>query len=275
LAHVAAQLYETSAKSKSPLISWTKQFESLRTLSLRQPWAWLVVNGYKDIENHSWRTNHRGALLIHASLNRSEFELTCRETQKRHRVKIPSEEKLDFGGIVGLVDVVDCVKTYPSEWKFRAQLGLGAQESEAATVSKVQRCCRFLQTETPSLISQIGRKGGFVSRANTTALASGTEARGLDLRPANEQTFHSQRKFAQARRPRRLRRQLQSQKPARAAIAANSIERNTMLWTIVVILLVLWLLGFIGHVGGGLIHLLLVIAVIVVIINLIQGRRGL
>jgi hypothetical protein len=59
------------------------------------------------------------------------------------------------------------------------------------------------------------------------------------------------------------------------AIAANSIERNTMLWTIVVILLVLWLLGFLGHVGGGLIHLLLVIAVIVVIINLIQGRRGL
>ena len=59
------------------------------------------------------------------------------------------------------------------------------------------------------------------------------------------------------------------------AIAANSTERNIMLWTIVVILLVLWLLGFIGHVGGGLIHLLLVIAVIVVIVNLIQGRRGL
>jgi uncharacterized protein DUF5670 len=59
------------------------------------------------------------------------------------------------------------------------------------------------------------------------------------------------------------------------AIKANSIERNTMLWTIVVILLVLWLLGFIGHIGGGLIHLLIVIAVIIIIINLIQGRRGL
>jgi len=59
------------------------------------------------------------------------------------------------------------------------------------------------------------------------------------------------------------------------AIATNSIERNTMLWTIVAILVVLWLLGFIGHVGGGLIHLVLVIALIVVIINLIQGRRGL
>ncbi len=27
--------------------------EKLRALSLRQPWAWLVINGYKDIENRS------------------------------------------------------------------------------------------------------------------------------------------------------------------------------------------------------------------------------
>jgi uncharacterized protein DUF5670 len=53
----------------------------------------------------------------------------------------------------------------------------------------------------------------------------------------------------------------------------NSTERNTMLWTVIVILVVLWLLGFIGHFGGGLIHLLLVIAVIVLVIQLIQGRR--
>ena len=55
----------------------------------------------------------------------------------------------------------------------------------------------------------------------------------------------------------------------------KSSERNTMLWTIIVILVVLWLLGFLGHVGGSLIHLLLVIAVVVLIINLVQGRRGL
>jgi hypothetical protein len=53
----------------------------------------------------------------------------------------------------------------------------------------------------------------------------------------------------------------------------NSTERNTMLWTISVILVVLWLLGLIGHFGGALIHLLLVIAVIVLVIQLIQGRR--
>ncbi len=38
----------------------------MKALSIRQPWAWLIANGYKDIENRSWRTNFRGEFLIHA-----------------------------------------------------------------------------------------------------------------------------------------------------------------------------------------------------------------
>ncbi|USQ97289.1 ASCH domain-containing protein [Caulobacter sp. RL271] len=34
-------------------------------LSILQPWAWLIVNGYKDIENRKWRTHRRGPILIH------------------------------------------------------------------------------------------------------------------------------------------------------------------------------------------------------------------
>jgi hypothetical protein len=52
-----------------------------------------------------------------------------------------------------------------------------------------------------------------------------------------------------------------------------SIEENSMLWTIIVILLVLWLLGLIGNIGGGLIWLLLVIAAIVLLFQLLSGRR--
>ena len=39
----------------------------MKVLSVRQPWAWLIVAGHKDIENRKWYTNHRGPLLIHAS----------------------------------------------------------------------------------------------------------------------------------------------------------------------------------------------------------------
>jgi Family of unknown function (DUF5670) len=53
-----------------------------------------------------------------------------------------------------------------------------------------------------------------------------------------------------------------------------TIEENSMLWTIIVILLVLWLLGLIGNIGGGLIWLLLVIAAIVLVFQLLSGRRA-
>jgi hypothetical protein len=111
-----------TAKSKSPLIRWTKELESLRTLSLRQPWAWLVINGYKDIENRSWRTNHRSPLLIHASSSRADFTPEkILMIQRKHGVRVPST--VEFGGVVGIVEVVDCVKKHPSKWKFRDNWG--------------------------------------------------------------------------------------------------------------------------------------------------------
>src|SRR5712692_3895082 len=95
-------------KSKTRLVRWTKQLGSVRTLSLRQPWAWLVVNGYKDIENRSWRTNHRGALLIHASSTTTTLQADLRRVKNEYAVDVPAN--LKFGGVVGIVDVVDCVK---------------------------------------------------------------------------------------------------------------------------------------------------------------------
>ena len=30
----------------------------MKVLVVRQPWAWLIVNGFKDIENRSWNTRY-------------------------------------------------------------------------------------------------------------------------------------------------------------------------------------------------------------------------
>jgi hypothetical protein len=38
------------------------------SLSIRQPWAWLIVQGHKPIENRTWPTTYRGPLLIHAGV---------------------------------------------------------------------------------------------------------------------------------------------------------------------------------------------------------------
>ena len=39
----------------------------MKAISLKQPWADLIVNGIKDIENRTWKTSYRGKLFIHAS----------------------------------------------------------------------------------------------------------------------------------------------------------------------------------------------------------------
>lgn len=39
----------------------------MKALTLRPHWAWLVVNGYKDIENRSWPTRLHSRIWIHAS----------------------------------------------------------------------------------------------------------------------------------------------------------------------------------------------------------------
>lgn len=104
-----------SSKPRSPLARWSPKLDGLRALSLRQPWAWLVVNGFKDIENRSWRTNHRGPLLIHASLSKADFHTqTVRKIERKYGIILPLE--LDIGGIVGMVDVIDCVDKHRSKW---------------------------------------------------------------------------------------------------------------------------------------------------------------
>lgn len=35
-------------------------------LSVRQPWATLILTGWKHVENRAWGTRHTGPLIIHA-----------------------------------------------------------------------------------------------------------------------------------------------------------------------------------------------------------------
>ncbi len=112
----------TSSKPLSPVARWSPKLKKLRALSLKQPWALLVVNDYKDIENRSWRTNHRGPLLIHASSSNTLLTLDFKDEIKRvYGVVLPYD--VEIGGIVGIVDVVDCVKQHSSKRKFKDSWG--------------------------------------------------------------------------------------------------------------------------------------------------------
>ena len=38
--------------------------KTIKILSVRQPWAWLICSRIKDVENRTWKTNYRGRLSI-------------------------------------------------------------------------------------------------------------------------------------------------------------------------------------------------------------------
>lgn len=87
-----------------------------KVIVIRQPWAWLIVNGFKDVENRRWKTRYRGTLLIQASANlppRRELGEDCQFARSRG-VKLPA--KFEKGGIVGEVQIVDCVTSSRSKW---------------------------------------------------------------------------------------------------------------------------------------------------------------
>jgi hypothetical protein len=85
-------------------------------LSIRQPYAWAIISGIKDVENRDWSTNIRGRIYIHAGSNMSELEWGL-EDLKKHRVSpLPGEDELTFGAIIGSVEIVDCLERSRSLW---------------------------------------------------------------------------------------------------------------------------------------------------------------
>jgi hypothetical protein len=89
----------------------------MKALSIREPWASLIIGGRKPIENRDWTTNYRGPLLIHASK-------TLDRVNEEHMTALlgePYEEwhmstAMRFGGIIGTATLVAIVRESSSPW---------------------------------------------------------------------------------------------------------------------------------------------------------------
>lgn len=90
----------------------------MRALSIRQPWAWLIVQGHKPVENRDWSIKYRGPVLIHAglTLSRKHYEDLELDMAVRMRIGLPAYEDLQRGGVVGVAEIVDCVEQSDSPW---------------------------------------------------------------------------------------------------------------------------------------------------------------
>ena len=87
----------------------------MKVLSIRQPWAWLIVHGYKDVENRSWFTHYRGLFWVHASKRKPPVE-ELEEVRRHYRIRLPHRDELPLGAIVGSAEIVDCVDRSRSKW---------------------------------------------------------------------------------------------------------------------------------------------------------------
>ncbi len=85
----------------------------MKCISVRQPWAWLIVNGFKDIENRSWSTTYRGPLAIHAGLAVDADGYWA--AFERYQLSPPARDVITRGAIVGVADLVD-IKHSTSRW---------------------------------------------------------------------------------------------------------------------------------------------------------------
>lgn len=89
----------------------------MKALSIRQPWAWLIIKGEKPVENRGWLSNHRGPLLIHAALT---FDKAGYQWVRKNfpHLKMPPPRRYPLGAIIGSVQMEACVTSsvYRSVW---------------------------------------------------------------------------------------------------------------------------------------------------------------
>ena len=109
----------------------------MKVLSVKQPWAWLIVAGVKNVENRTWFTNYDGPLLIHAGKTwdhegaeriRQEFPRAWQLIDKHFGVVSGMRGTTyppvcrhtgEFGAIVGQVELMDCTEPtflHASKW---------------------------------------------------------------------------------------------------------------------------------------------------------------
>lgn len=96
----------------------------MKAITIKQPWASLIVHGIKDIENRTWPCPKKyigQRVLIHASANKKEgwcLNGIQGSALRRSESCLYSTDydNLPFASIIGSVEIVDCVQNHPSIW---------------------------------------------------------------------------------------------------------------------------------------------------------------
>ena len=89
-------------------------------LSIRQPWAWAIVNGYKPVENRVWKPYYTGPLLIHAGKSEDRDSVPSvlsvvaeqiEETENYVELYNQYTTEKALGAIIGRVQICGCANS--------------------------------------------------------------------------------------------------------------------------------------------------------------------
>lgn len=100
----------------------------MKAITIKQPWASLIVHGIKDIENRTWPCPEKyigQRVLIHASAKRRCVDSTSIFTKEQFNAirndrrfiqGSNTNPQLKGSAIIGSIEIVDCVVNHPSIW---------------------------------------------------------------------------------------------------------------------------------------------------------------
>ena len=95
----------------------------MKTITIKQPWAWLIIEGVKDIENRTWPTKFRGRVLIHAAAKPWIWQALLEYLTPAMKLVFykcgASHAWLDSltkSKIIGSIEIIDCVINHPGIW---------------------------------------------------------------------------------------------------------------------------------------------------------------
>jgi hypothetical protein len=99
-----------------------------KVLTIRQPWAGLILLSLKDIENRTWSTSYRGKLIIHASADMRDHEwMSARVRCQSMGLKFPDGDMLlgNTGALLGVVTLTDILPPAPDAVGWRVPVNYG------------------------------------------------------------------------------------------------------------------------------------------------------
>lgn len=81
----------------------------MRALTICQPYASLILEGTKRVENRNWETKYRGRLYIHAGRGREWLHREMRGDVEWDRISNRPVDAMPFGAVIAIATLVDCL----------------------------------------------------------------------------------------------------------------------------------------------------------------------